>query len=72
VGAFPVSLLVAMLFCGTLTVALTPLLSVAALVAVILVSAAAASGLSAGTGAGASRHALAGGFMIYALSSAAS
>ena len=64
-GAFPVSLLVAMLFCGALTVALTPLLSVAALVAVILVSAAAASGLSAG--AGASRHALAGGFMIYAL-----
>ena len=64
-GAFPVSLLVAMLFCGTLTVALTPLLSVAALVAVILVSAAAASGLSAG--AGASGHALAGGFMIYAL-----
>ena len=67
VGAFPVSLLVAMLFCGTLTVALTPLLSVTALVAVILVSAAAASGLSAGAGAGASRHALAGGFMIYAL-----
>ena len=66
-GAFPVSLLVAMLFCGALTVALTPLLSVAALVAVILVSAAAASGLSAGTGAGASWHALAGGFMIYAL-----
>ena len=65
VGAFPVSLLVAMLFCGALTVALTPLLSVAALVAVILVSAAAASGLPAG--AGASRHALAGGFMIYAL-----
>jgi len=64
-GAFPVSLLVAMLFCGALTVALTPLLSVAALVAVILVSAAAASGLSAG--AGASWHALAGGFMIYAL-----
>ena len=64
-GAFPVSLLVAMLFCGALTVALTPLLSVAALVAVILVSAAAASGLSAG--AGASGHALAGGFMIYAL-----
>ena len=67
VGAFPVSLLVAMLFCGALTVALTPLLSVAALVAVILVSAAAASGLSAGAGAGASGHALAGGFMIYAL-----
>ena len=52
-GAFPVSLLVAMLFCGALTVALTPLLSVAALVAVILVGAAAASGLSAGAGAGA-------------------
>ena len=66
-GAFPVSLLVAMLFCGALTVALTPLLSVTALAAVILVSAAAASGLSAGTGAGASGHALAGGFMIYAL-----
>jgi two-component system sensor histidine kinase DesK len=67
VGAFPVSLLVAMLFCGALTVALTPLLSVAALVAVVLVSAAAASGLSASTGAGASGHALVGGFLVYAL-----
>jgi two-component system, NarL family, sensor histidine kinase DesK len=67
VGAFPVSLLAAMLLCGALTVALTPLLGVAALVAVILVSAAAASGLSAGTGAGASWHAVAGGFLVYAL-----
>ena len=50
VGAFPVSMLAAMVLCGALTVALTPLLGVAALVAVVLVSAAVASGLSAGTG----------------------
>jgi len=67
VGAFPVSLLAAMLLCGALTVALTPLLGVAALAAVTLVSAGAASGLSAGTGAGASWHAVAGGFLVYAL-----
>jgi two-component system sensor histidine kinase DesK len=65
VGAFPVSLLAAMVLCGALTVALTPLLGVAALVAVVLVSAAAASGLSAGTGA--SWHALAGAFLVYAV-----
>ena len=67
VGAFPVSLLAAMVLCGALTVALTPLLGVAALVAVVLVSAAAASGLSAGAGAGASWHVLAGGFLVYAV-----
>jgi two-component system, NarL family, sensor histidine kinase DesK len=65
-GAFPVSMLVAMLFGGVLTVALTPLLSLPALLAVVLAGAAAASGMSASTGAGASGHALVGGFLVYA------
>ena len=66
-GAFPVSMLVAMLFGGALTVALTPLLSLPALLAVVLAGAAAASGLSASTGgAGAGGHALVGAFLVYA------
>ena len=48
--AYPVSLLVAALFGGALTVALTPLLSLRALTALVLVSAAAASGLTASIG----------------------
>jgi hypothetical protein len=44
--AFPVSMLVAMLLGGTLTVALAPLLRTRALLAVVLVGAAAASGMS--------------------------
>src|SRR5580704_384798 len=69
VGAFPVSMLVAMLFGGTLTVALAPLLRTRALLAVVLVGAAAASGMSAsigGAGVGAHGQALAGSFLIYA------
>ena len=49
-AAFPVSLLVAALFGGALTVALTPLLSLRALLILVLVSAAAASGLTASIG----------------------
>ena len=48
--AFPVSMLVAMLFSGALILALTPLLSLRALLALVLVSAAAASGLTASVG----------------------
>ena len=48
--AFPVSMLVAMLFSGALILALTPLLSLRALTALVLVSAAAASGLTASIG----------------------
>src|SRR5271157_3722598 len=48
--AFPVSMLVAMLFGGALILALTPLLSLRALTALVLVSAAAASGLTASVG----------------------
>ena len=48
--AVPVSMLVAMLFGGALIVALTPLLSLRALTALVLVSAAAASGLTASIG----------------------
>ena len=70
VGAFPVSMLVAMLFGGTLTLALAPLLRTRALLAVVLVGAAAASGMSAsiggGGGVGAHGQALAGSFLIYA------
>ena len=70
VGAFPVSMFVAMLFGGTLTVALAPLLRTRALLAVVLVGAAAASGMSAsiggGGGVGAHGQALAGAFLIYA------
>ncbi len=70
VGAFPVSMLVAMLLGGTLTVALAPLLRTRALLAVVLVGAAAASGMSAsiggGGGVGAHGQALAGSFLIYA------
>jgi two-component system sensor histidine kinase DesK len=55
--AYPVSMLAAMLFGGALTVALTPLLSLRALLALVLVSAAAASGLTASAGrAGAGAH----------------
>jgi two-component system sensor histidine kinase DesK len=67
-GAFPVSIFVAMLFGGALTVALTPLLSLPALLAVVLAGAAAASGMSASTGgAGAGGHAIVGAFLVYAL-----
>jgi two-component system, NarL family, sensor histidine kinase DesK len=67
VGAFPVSMFVAILFGGALTVALTPLLSLPALLAVVLAGAAAASGISASIGgAGAHGHALAGAFLVYA------
>ena len=70
--AFPVSMLVAMLLGGTLTVALAPLLRTRALLAVVLVGAAAASGMSAsiggGGGVGAHGQALAGSFLIYAFS----
>jgi two-component system, NarL family, sensor histidine kinase DesK len=67
-GAFPVSMLVAMLFGGALTVALTPLLSLPALLAVVLAGAAAASGMSASIGgAGAHGHALVGAFLVYTL-----
>ena len=48
--AFPVSMLVTMLFGGALIVALTPLLSLRALTALVVVSAAAASGLTASAG----------------------
>ena len=70
VGAFPVSMLVAMLLGGTLTLALAPLLRTRALLAVVLAGAAAASGMSAsiggGGGVGAHGQALAGSFLIYA------
>src|SRR5579872_2539823 len=49
-AGFPVSMLVAMLFGGALILALTPLLSLRALTALVLVSAAAASGLTASIG----------------------
>ena len=68
-AAFPVSMLVAMLLGGTLTVALAPLLRTRALLAVVLAGAAAASGMSAsigGAGVGAHGQALAGSFLIYA------
>ena len=55
--AFPVSMLVAMLFSGALILALTPLLGLRALLALVVVSAAAASGLTASAGrAGAGPH----------------
>src|SRR5580692_2071817 len=55
--AFPVSMLVAMLFSGALILALTPLLSLRTLTALVLVSTAAASGLTASVGrAGAGAH----------------
>ncbi len=66
-GAFPLSITVAMLFGGALTAALSPLLSLPALLAVVLAGAAAASGMSASTGgADAGGHALIGAFLIYA------
>ena len=68
-GAFPVSMLVAMLFGGVLTVALTPLLSLPALLALVLAGAAAASAISAsigGAGAGAHGQALVGSMFVYA------
>jgi two-component system sensor histidine kinase DesK len=64
-------MLVAMLLGGTLTVALAPLLRTRALLAVVLVGAAAASGMSASigrAGVGAHGQALAGSFLIYAFS----
>ena len=68
VGAFPVSMFVAMLFGGALTVALTPLLSLPALLALVLAGAAAASGMSASIGgAGTHGHALVGAFLVYTL-----
>ena len=58
-AAYPLSLLVAALFGGALTVALTPLLSLRALTALVLVSAAAASVLTASIGrAGAGAYGL--------------
>src|SRR5450755_2245740 len=57
--AYPPSLLVAMLFSGALILALTPLLSLRALLILVLVSAAAAGGLTASVGragAGAGAH----------------
>jgi two-component system sensor histidine kinase DesK len=65
-GAFPVSVLVVMLFGGALTVALTPLLSLPGLLALVLAGAGTAGGLSAGT-AGGGGHAIFGAFLIYAL-----
>jgi two-component system sensor histidine kinase DesK len=65
-GAFPVSMLVAMIFGGALTVALSPLLSLPALLALVLAGAGAASGMSA-SGAGADGHAIVGAFLVYAL-----
>ena len=65
--AFPVSMLVAMLLGGTLTVALAPLLRTRALLAVVLAGAGAASGMSASIGgAGAHGQGLAGAFLLYA------
>ena len=62
-GQIPVSAWVAMLFCGALTAALTPLLSLPALFAVVLAGAAAVSAWSASTGgAGGSGPAFVGGF----------
>jgi two-component system sensor histidine kinase DesK len=62
-GQIPVSAWVAMLFCGALTAALTPLLSLPALFAVVLAGAAAVGAWSASTGgAGGSGPAFAGGF----------
>jgi two-component system sensor histidine kinase DesK len=65
--AFPLSMLVAMLLGGTLTVALAPLLRTRALLAVVLAGAAAASGISASIGGGGAHgQALAGSFLVYA------
>jgi two-component system, NarL family, sensor histidine kinase DesK len=62
-GQIPVSAWVAMLFCGALTAALTPLLSLPALFAVVLAGAVAVSAWSASTGgAGSSGPAFVGGF----------
>ena len=64
---FPVSMLVAMLFGGALILALTPLLSLRALTALVLVSAAAASALTASVGrAGADGRLLIGASLLYA------
>ena len=64
-GAFPVSMFVAMLFGGALTVALTPLLSLPALLALVVTGAGAASGISVIVG-GAHGHAIVGAFLVYA------
>jgi two-component system, NarL family, sensor histidine kinase DesK len=67
-AAFPVSLLVAMLFSGALILALTPLLSLRALTVLVLVSAAAAGGLTASAGwagSGAHGHLLIGASLVY-------
>jgi two-component system, NarL family, sensor histidine kinase DesK len=68
-AAFPVSMQVAVLFGGALIVALTPLLSLRALTALVLVSAAAAGGLTASvgrSGAGAHGDLLIGSSLFYA------
>jgi two-component system, NarL family, sensor histidine kinase DesK len=66
-GAFPASTFVAMIFGGALTVALTPLLGLPALLAVVLAGAGVASGLSASAGGtGAHGHAIVGAFLVYA------
>jgi two-component system sensor histidine kinase DesK len=64
-GAFPVSMFVAMLFGGALTVALTPLLTLPALLALVLAGAGAASGISVIVGS-AHGHAIVGAFLVYA------
>ena len=69
-SAFPVSMLVAMLFGGALILALTPLLSLRTLLTLVLVSAAAASGLTASvgrSGTGAHGQSLIGASLIYTL-----
>jgi two-component system, NarL family, sensor histidine kinase DesK len=67
-GAFPVSMFVAMIFGGALTVALTPLLGLPALLALVLAGAGAASGITVSAGgAGAHGHAIVGAFLVYAL-----
>ena len=69
-SAFPLSMLVAMLFGAALILALTPLLSLRALTALVLVSAAAASGLTASagrSGAGAHGQLLIGAALLYAV-----
>ena len=62
------SMFVAMIFGGALTVALTPLLGLPALLALVLAGAGAASGISVSAGgARAHGHAIVGAFLIYAL-----
>jgi two-component system sensor histidine kinase DesK len=68
--AFPVSMLVTMLFGGALILALTPLHTLRTLFTLVLVSAAVASGLTASvgrSGAGAHGQFLIGAFLVYTL-----